>query len=125
MSSNTPIQNFSIKAEKLCKSYGRKTVLNQVDFSFGKGGIFGITGENGSGKTTLMNIAAGYLRADKGSVIVSGSQGYCPQETMVFMNLTIEDNINYFCRAYGIAQYSKGKPESHHMDEIIDQLGFS
>lgn len=113
-----------ITATRITKSYGRRKVLDQLDLAFRKGGIYGITGENGSGKTTLMKILSGFMRPDEGQVTVYGKQGFCPQESLLFRNLTVDDNINFFCRAYGIPRIKKGHPADGHIGDLIHQFGF-
>lgn len=60
----TPI----IAGTGLCKSYGRLTVLDEVDFAVGRSEAVGIVGPNGAGKTTLLNILAGSVRPSAGTV---------------------------------------------------------
>jgi len=62
-----------LRVDHLAKSFGRKPVLADASLSLERGGCVAVVGENGSGKTTLLKIIAGFLRADAGSVLVSGS----------------------------------------------------
>lgn len=72
-----------IKVEKLCKSYGRKTVLKDLSFSVSEGDYLYVVGENGSGKTTLMKLILGLIEPDSGNITLGGFSrteiGYLPQ----------------------------------------------
>ena len=61
-----------IQVENLSKSFGKTTVLNNINVSFSKGQIYGIVGRNGSGKTLLMKCLCGFLKPTEGTVTVSG-----------------------------------------------------
>ena len=91
-----------LKAENIVKSFGKKKVLKDVSFEMGPGSLCGIVGENGSGKSTFLKIIVGEWKADSGKISVKGKLGYCPQEVLLFSQLTIEENFLYFSAAYGI-----------------------
>lgn len=61
---------MSLRIEHIAKAFGEKEVLHDVSFSLKKGQIKVLMGANGSGKTTLFNIITGFLRADKGNVLL-------------------------------------------------------
>ena len=61
-----------IQVDYLSKSFGKATVLNNINVSFSKGQIHGIVGRNGSGKTLLMKCICGFLKPTEGTVTVSG-----------------------------------------------------
>lgn len=93
-----------LEVKNISKSFGRKRVLSDVSFEMRKGSTCGIVGENGSGKSTLMKIIVGEWKANKGKVVVSGSLGYCPQNILLFPQLTVFENFMYFSKAYGITK---------------------
>ncbi len=90
------------------KSYGPNVALDGVDLTVEPGAIVGLLGRNGAGKTTLVSVIAGLLRADAGSVRVAGIDvardphrarafiGLAPQETGVYLPLTVRDNLRFF-----------------------------
>ena len=96
-----------LKAEKLVKSYGGKTVVNGLSFHVGKGEVVGLLGPNGAGKTTAFYMTIGLIKPDAGTVSFKGQLvtglpihqrakmglGYLAQEPSVFRNLTVEENI--------------------------------
>ena len=61
-----------VECRDLRKVYGRKTALDGVDLSLGRGRIVGLLGPNGSGKTTLIKILCGLIQPTGGSAAVDG-----------------------------------------------------
>ena len=62
----------ALQLSRITKTFGRVKALNDVSFSADAGEIHAIVGENGAGKSTLINIAAGVLEADTGTVAIKG-----------------------------------------------------
>jgi heme exporter protein A len=62
------MSNFSVKAESLTKTFGKRHIFSGLDFNYDKNGIYGISGPNGSGKSTLVKIIAGLISPTKGKV---------------------------------------------------------
>jgi ABC-type branched-subunit amino acid transport system ATPase component len=54
--------------EKVCKHFGSRAVLDNVDFTVRESEVLGLIGPNGSGKTTLFECVAGLLPANGGTV---------------------------------------------------------
>ena len=92
----------------LVKSFGRRRVVDGVDFTVGKGEIVGLLGPNGAGKTTTFRMTCGMIEPDRGKVELQGQNvtdwpmfkrardggmGYLPQESSVFRKLTVEQNL--------------------------------
>ena len=63
----------AIEINNLSHSFGEKKVLNDINFSVGKGEIFALLGPSGAGKTTLINILTGQLKAEKGESFLLGT----------------------------------------------------
>ena len=61
--------------KNLTKSYGEKTVLQDIDFTFEEGKIYGLIGRNGAGKTTFFNCLNDDVEIDKGEFILSDEYG--------------------------------------------------
>ncbi len=91
-----------IKAAHIAKSFGKNEVLLDVSFELESGKLYGIVGENGSGKSTLLKIMVGQWKANKGSITINGCLGYCPQQPLIFSQLTVDENFQYFSEAYGL-----------------------
>ncbi len=82
--------NTFIKLEHVSKSFGQKTILEDISLSVSQGQTVGLVGANGSGKSVLFKILCGFEKPDKGSVFVGG--GYLgkgrdfPDNVGVFIN---------------------------------------
>ena len=66
------MENKSLVAAGVCKSYGKKEVLHNVDLTLEPGRIYGLIGRNGAGKTTLLGILTAQNTLDAGSVRYGG-----------------------------------------------------
>jgi simple sugar transport system ATP-binding protein len=64
----------AIRVENISKSFGAVTALEDVTMHLGKGEVLGLLGDNGAGKSTLIKILSGFIRPDKGSVLVDGEE---------------------------------------------------
>jgi lipopolysaccharide export system ATP-binding protein len=97
-----------LEASGLCKTYGRRRVVDGVDFCVEAGEIVGLLGPNGAGKTTSFRITCGLVEPDQGTVLLGGvdvthwpmyrrardgGMGYLAQEQSVFRKLSVEDNL--------------------------------
>jgi ABC-2 type transport system ATP-binding protein len=91
-----------LKVENIAKAFGKNKVLKNVSFEMNPSSMFGIVGENGSGKSTLLKIIVGEWKCDSGRIAANGRLGYCPQQTLLFSQLTIDEHFTYFAAAYGI-----------------------
>lgn len=63
---------YTVKATGLCKSFGRRQVLDHIDLTIDQGTVLGLLGPNGAGKTTLVRILATLVRPDAGTAVVAG-----------------------------------------------------
>lgn len=98
----------------------RVPVLTGAELSLSRGEVVGLVGENGSGKTTLMRILVGDLAADTGSVELSGSMGYCPQQPVVYPRLTCDEHFELFGGAYRMTPATEREARRG----LYEQLGF-
>ncbi|MDF2939005.1 MAG: transporter ATP-binding protein [Paenibacillaceae bacterium] len=101
-----------IKVKNLVKRYEDLLALDHLSLEVREGEIFGLLGPNGSGKTTIINCILALLEFDKGEVEVFGKPmkpdsydskrdiGIIMQNVAVFDELTVYENINYFCGLY-------------------------
>ena len=99
-----------LQIQNLCKSYGTRTVLQNLQLSLASGEIYGLLGPNGAGKTTTIRILCHLLRADSGTVTIADQPlseatkpliGLVPQENLQYASLTCEENLHFFARLYG------------------------
>ncbi|MBO4839360.1 MAG: ABC transporter ATP-binding protein [Lachnospiraceae bacterium] len=111
-----------IRAEHLTFSYGRGTLIRDVQFEVRPGECLVLTGPNGSGKSTLLALIAGAFKPQGGSVRVEGALGMVPQGTALFEDMTVEDNLLFFAGLnrtsvpavlpFGLEQYRKKRVAS-------------
>lgn len=67
-------ENTGIEVKHVYKSFGKEQVLIDVNFSIPPGSIYGVVGNNGSGKTVLMKCICGFMKCDRGKIVVNGRQ---------------------------------------------------
>ena len=101
-----------IEVKNLTKTYKNKIAVDNLSFNVKKGEILGLLGPNGSGKTTTINSMLSLLNFDKGFIKIYGKEmnndaydikekiGVIFQEVALFEELTVYDNIDYFCGLY-------------------------
>lgn len=63
-----------VVVEHVAKSFGKEQVLCDVNLTIPPGKVLGVVGNNGSGKTVLMKCICGFMKPDKGTIIVNGQQ---------------------------------------------------
>lgn len=105
---STPV----VKVENLVKRYKELLALDHFNLEIQEGEVFGLLGPNGSGKTTTINCILSLLSFDKGTIELFGKEmkpdsyelkrqiGVVMQNVAVFDELTVYENIDYFCGLY-------------------------
>ena len=101
-----------IEIKNLTKEYKKIKAIDDLSFNVEQGEILGLLGPNGSGKSTTMNCILSLLNFSKGSIKIFGKEmnpnaydikkdiGVVFQDVAVFEELTVYDNIDYFCGLY-------------------------
>jgi len=101
-----------VSVQNLVKKYKNNYAVNDLSFDVKKGEILGLLGPNGSGKTTTINCILSILQFDSGQIKIFGETmrpsaydikqkiGVIFQEVAVFNELTVYENIDYFCGLY-------------------------
>jgi ABC-2 type transport system ATP-binding protein len=101
-----------IKVKNPVKRYGDLIALDHLSLSVEEGEIFGLLGPNGSGKTTAINCILSLLKYDKGEIElfdkpmtpesygIKRDIGIVMQNVAVYNELTVYENIDYFCGLY-------------------------
>ena len=104
----------AIETRGLSKSYGAKPVVNDLSISVARGEIYGFLGPNGSGKSTTIKMLCGLVRPTGGQASIyaldirtSGGAirrtiGYMSQSFSLYGDLTVEENLEFYGRAYGL-----------------------
>ena len=107
-------EKTTIRVENLKKYFEDVKAVDDISFKVNSGECFGFLGPNGAGKTTTINILACYLNPDDGIAEVNGfdvvkqsgevkkSIGICPQENIIFDELTVYENLMFFGNMYTI-----------------------
>lgn len=120
-----------IHIENLVNRYGDLVALNHLSLDIHEGEIFGLLGPNGSGKTTVINCLLSLLKYDKGIIEVFGQPmapdnyqakqqiGIVLQNVAVFDELTVYENIDYFCGLY----VSDKKKRKELVDDAVRFVG--
>ncbi|HUM09050.1 MAG TPA: ATP-binding cassette domain-containing protein, partial [Acidocella sp.] len=103
-----------IEVRHLIRRFGDFVAVNDVSFSIARGEIFGLLGPNGAGKSTTFRMLCGLLRPSSGTALVAGQNlltaaaeargrmGYMAQKFSLYGELTVQQNLSFFARAYGL-----------------------
>jgi len=118
-----------LRFENIDKRYGGLLALRGVSLSIAAGECVVFAGRNGSGKTTLLRIAARLVRPSRGELSFTGAPsveednpirpGFVAHATMVYDELTAEENLLLFARLLGTAQ-----PENR-VEALLQEVGLS
>ena len=118
------------------KSYGRRRVVDGVDFEVDPGEIVGLLGPNGAGKTTSFRMACGMIEPDAGTVTLAdkdvtnwpmyrrakdGGMGYLAQESSVFRKLSVQKNLLGVMEMLGMDRRTRNR----RCDELLEQFGIT
>jgi len=107
---------YAIETQDLVKIYktGKVKAVDGLNLKIKKGEIYALIGANGSGKTTSINMITGALFPTSGSIKVLGQEipknrrlitnyiGVAPQDYSIYFDLSLEENIRFFSRLYGM-----------------------
>ena len=100
--------NNILKLEKLSLKFGKKVILDNLNFELNQGQILGLLGPNGVGKSTIFNLIIGLIKPDYGSIFINSEIvnkfpiyiraqkfkiGFVPQTGGYFHNLTVYENL--------------------------------
>ena len=123
-----------LKVRGLVKNYGRRRVVDGVDYEVAPGEIVGLLGPNGAGKTTTFRMSCGMIDPDAGKVTLQdkdvtnwpmykrsreGGMGYLAQESSVFRKLSVKNNLLGVMEMLGMNR----KERRRRCDELLEQFG--
>ncbi len=125
----------TLSVEGLTKSFGEKSVVDDVSLKVVGGEVVGLLGPNGAGKTTTFYLITGLLKPTSGRVYLNGEDvttypmymrarkgiGYLPQEPSVFRKLTVEENILAILETLDM----RGKERRNRLADLLGELGIS
>jgi ABC-2 type transport system ATP-binding protein len=127
------MSELAIEVNQLRRTFGEFVAVDDVTFEVEKGEIFGYLGANGAGKSTTIRMLCGLLAPSGGKAQVAGCPlghdstllrsriGYMSQKFSLYLDLTVEANIEFFGGAYGL--YGKGLRQRR--DEILERIGLT
>ena len=122
-----------VRINNLVKRYKELIAVDNFSLNIKKGEVFGLLGPNGSGKTTTINCLLSILKYDKGEIEIFGEKmgperrdikrriGVVSQNVAVFDELTVYENVDYFCGLY-IKDKAKRK---QYVEEAINFVDIS
>jgi lipopolysaccharide export system ATP-binding protein len=125
-----------LQARGLVKSYGRRRVVDGVDFEVQAGEIVGLLGPNGAGKTTTFRMTCGMIDPDAGRVTLGGldvtkwpmyrrakegGMGYLAQESSVFRKLSVQKNLLGVMEMLGMSR----KVRTRRSEQLMEQFGIA
>ena len=98
-----------LECKNLCKDFGKKKVLKNVNLVIPRGKIIGLLGKNGTGKTTLIKLINDLLVPTRGEVLINGKYvgveskkiiSYLPERTYLDKSMTVLETVKYFEEFY-------------------------
>lgn len=130
---NVPDEPATLAARHLTKRYDKRAVVDDVNLEVKQGEIVGLLGPNGAGKTTTFHMIVGMTRPNEGTIYLEDDDitrlpmykrarrgiGYLAQETSVFRELTVEDNL------HAVLEFQSMSDEERHarVESLIDEFG--
>jgi ABC-2 type transport system ATP-binding protein len=120
--------SFAVKTDNLTKKFANFKAVDNLNLNIEKGEIYGLLGPNGAGKTTTIKMLCGILAKTSGDAYVlerkvpdkniAPSIGYMPQETALYLGLTLHQNIEFFGGLYGLEREKIEKREKELLEFI-------
>lgn len=104
----------ALEVQHLTKAFGVRKAVNDVSFTLPQGGFLSVFGPNGAGKTTLLHLLATLVRPSSGSIAIDGADphedaesvrarlGLISHQSMLYSDLTAEENLVFYGELYGI-----------------------
>lgn len=116
--------------DSLCKIFGTRTILNDVNLTVASGTALSLLGPSGTGKSTLLSIASGLLAPDAGRVFLDGQDitplppearniGMVFQDAALFPHLSVAENVAFGLKMRGVA-CMEGLRQAHAMLERVE-----
>ncbi len=119
----------AITIRNLSFNYGGLKVIDDISLEVPAGTSFGLLGPNGAGKTTLIRLLVGLLKPAAGGILCLGKApsragartiGYMPQLPALYAELSIEQNLDFFARIYGMKDAGERAPRVAEVVKLVD-----
>lgn len=120
----------ALQIQKVTKTFGKKTAVDQVSFDLFPGEVFGFLGPNGAGKTTIIKMVMGFFRPDEGTIIINGynrkthyeaamsSIGGIVENPEMYNTLSARLNLQMYARLHqGVTK--------ERIDEVLELVGLT
>jgi ABC-2 type transport system ATP-binding protein len=119
-----------LEVNQVRKRFGSIQALDGFTLQVAAGEITGLVGHNGAGKTTFVDVVAGLVAPDHGSVAISGLDalrdpgrarelvGAAPQEQALYLTATVLENVQFFASLSGL----RGRDRARHVDRVLAEL---
>ncbi len=120
---------IAIAVNNISFKYGSLKVIDDMTLAIETGNSYGLLGPNGAGKTTLIRLMVGLLKPASGSVLcldkppsraMAKNIGYMPQLPALYSELSVEQNIDFFARIYGVKDRKKRAELVNETIKIVD-----
>ena len=124
--------NNIVEISNLEKSFGDIKAINGISLKVESGEMFGLVGPDGAGKTTMMRILCALLSYETGDVSLLGKDlkkygkklqkkiGYLSQHFSLYVDLTVDENIEFIAEIHNIYDYEKRRDELLNFTRLID-----
>ncbi|MGZ7108345.1 MAG: ABC transporter ATP-binding protein [Methanobacterium sp.] len=105
------MSEYVIESKNLTKKFGDFLAVDDLNLKIKKGEVFGFLGPNGAGKTTSINMMVGLLHPSSGQILIDGKEvqkmdkgsiGICPQELVLWENLTCKESLKLIGDMYEV-----------------------
>src|SRR3989304_10353391 len=115
------LRDYAVLVEGLTKKFGDFTAVEDLNLKIKRGEIFGLLGSDGAGKTTALQMLCGILAPSAGLMFVDGHNveeepesirsaiGYMSQDFTLYLDMTVEENIDFMADLRGITQIQRQK----------------
>lgn len=125
------LNDLSLYADNISYRFGSKSILEMVSIKVDRGNFVALLGPNGAGKTTLFSILTGLYAARSGQVTIGGhdlrkqtqsalsSIGVVFQRPTLDRDITVRQNLRYFCELHGIP----AKEANKRIDKALTEFG--
>jgi ABC-2 type transport system ATP-binding protein len=121
--------NAAISVNNVSFFYGKLKVINDMSMDIEPGTSYGLLGPNGAGKTTLIRLMAGLLKPAAGGIQCLGKTassalskqiGYMPQLPALYTELSVNQNIDFFARIYGLKDVKLRRERVEEVVKLVD-----
>ena len=122
-----------VSLKKISLSFGKRQILDDINFDVNKGHILGLLGPNGVGKSTIFNLITGLIKPGYGSILFNGTNatnypiyerttkfkiGFCPQYGGFFSDLTLHENL----KCVGEVLIKDDRKRSEKINQLISKF---